>query len=87
MDEKEILVKNLDFKAWYPSFKSIESGNIVRKTLEKGPANIQVDDLEVSRFLKVVLTEEEIEEEELEDLLHKVKDGEDRPKLTDQEIT
>ena len=38
-------------------------------------------------FLKVVLNDEEIEEEDIVDLLHTVKDGEDKPKLTDQEIT
>ena len=31
MDERELVVGSLDFKAWYPSFKPTESGNIVRK--------------------------------------------------------
>ena len=60
---------------------------IVRKWLENGPANIEVDELELARFLSMALDEKEINEEGFGDLLHTVKDGETKPRMTDQEMT
>ena len=71
----------------YGNFTAEESASIVRKRLEKGAATVEVDDLEQSRILFLALTEEEIEEEGIKDILHSVKEGETKPKLTDQEIT
>ena len=82
-----MVISSLDFEAWYKSFEPEKAGEIIRKRLEKTPASVKVDDLELARFLKVVLTEDEIEHDGLEDLLHTVKEGETKPRLTDQEIT
>ena len=59
----------------------------MRKRLENGPAEIVVDDEELARTLMVVLSEDEIKNEDLTDLVHTVKEGETKPKITDQEIT
>ena len=85
--KEPLVVGSLDFKAMYPSFKNKECGAIVKKMIENGPANIEVNEEELVRFLKVVLTDEEIDDEEIEDLLHTVKDGETKPKITDPEMT
>ena len=71
----------------YPNFEPVETAAIVRKRLENGPAEIEVDDEELARTLAVVLTDEEVKSEKLEELVHTVKDGETKPKVTDQEIT
>ena len=60
---------------------------IFRKRLEHGPAKIKVNEEELSRFLKIVLTDKEIEEDDIEDLIHTVKDGETKPKITDPEMS
>ena len=41
----------------------------------------------MSRFLTVALSDKDIEEENLGDLMHRVKEGEDKPEFRDQEIT
>ena len=87
IDGRDIVVGSLDCEAWYPSFRAEKADDIIRKRLEKGPADIQVDDLELSRFLTVGLSDKDIEEENLGDLVHRVKDGEHKPRFTDQEIT
>ena len=60
---------------------------IVRRRLEHGKSTIEVNELELARFLFVVLDDEEIESEGISDLLHTVKDGETKPKMTEQEMT
>ena len=92
-DEEEENIKpplvagSLDFKAMYPSFQPKESAEIVRKRLEHGPTKIEVNEEELSRFLKIVLTDEEIADDKIEELIHSVKDGESKPKITDPEMT
>ena len=86
-DERCLVAGSLDFTAMYPSFEPKETAAIVRKRLETGPADIVVDDEELARTLAVVLTDEEVKDEDLEELVHSVKDGETKPKITDQEIT
>ena len=71
----------------YPSFETKDTAAIVRKRLENGPAEIIVDNEELARTLAVVLTDEEVKNEELEELVHTVKDSETKPKVTDQDIT
>ena len=80
-DDSKLIVGSLDFTAWYTSFRAKKAGNIVRKSLEKGPADILVDGLELSRFLTVALSDKDIEEENLGDLMHRVNDGENKPNL------
>ena len=67
--------------------KSLHSAAIVERRLEKGPATNEVDDMEPCRFLYIALTDKEIEAKGIGDLFHTVKDGESKPKMTDQEIT
>ena len=86
-DERCLVAGSLDFHNMYGSFKAKESAAIVRKRLETGPADINVNDLEQSRFLFLALNEDEIEAEGIAELLHTVKEGETKPKLTDQEMT
>ena len=60
---------------------------VIRKRLEASPAEIKVCDLELSRFLYVMMEDEEIAAQGLEDLLHTKKDPrKKKPKLTDQEM-
>ena len=53
----------------------------------KSKANIEVDELELSRFLYIALTDEEIKNEGIGELLHTTKPGMTKPKMTDQEMT
>ena len=86
-EERCLVVGSLDFQNMYGSFKPKESGAIVRKRLERGPAKIDVNPLELSRFLCLVMTEEEIEAEGIRELVHTVKERESKPKFTEQEMT
>ena len=86
-NEKNIVAGSLDFKAWYPSLKKEVVVPTIRKRLETGPATINVNDLELARFLFVMMEEEEIKAEGLEDVIHTLKDPAQRkPRLTDQEM-
>ena len=55
--------------------------------MKEGRANIEVDEIKLSRFLFVALTEEEIQTHGIGELLHTTKVGEKMPKMTEQEIT
>ena len=60
---------------------------IIRKRLEHSPANIKVCDIELSRFLFVMMGEDEINAEGLNEVLHSLKDAEEnKPWLTDKEM-
>ena len=86
-NEEKIVAGSLDFKAWYPSLKKEVVVPTIRKRLETGPATINVNDLELARFLFVMMEEEEIKAEGLEDVIHTSKDPAQRkPRLTDQEM-
>ena len=85
--EGKLVMGSLDFKAWYPSMKVEVVVPVIRKRLEASPADIVVCDLELSRFLFVMLEEEEIAARGLENLLHTQKDPSERkPRVTDQEM-
>ena len=86
-DGRDVVVGSLDFEAWYKSFNAVEAGEIVRSRLEKGPSETKVDELELARFLAIGLTDEEIERDNLGELLHTAKEGETKPRFTDQEMT
>ena len=75
-DERRLVAGSLDFEAMFPSFKASETATIVRKILENGPAEIVVDDDELARTLFVVLSDKEVQDERLYDLVHTVKEGE-----------
>ena len=82
-----LIIGSLDFNEFYPSFNPDEVGEIVKKQLSNGDIKINGNDLEVSRFLTIALTDKEKKDNDLEDILHSVKDGEKLPKMTDQEMT
>ena len=73
MIRKKVVVGSLDFKAWYPSMKVEVVVPVIRKRLESSPATINVCDLELARFLYVMLDDEKIAAERLEDVLHSLK--------------
>ena len=86
-DDRKIVIGSLDFKAWYPSMKVEIVVPVIRKRLEKSPANIKVCDLELSRFLFIMMGDEEIAAQGLDDVLHTLKDpSAKKPRLTDKEI-
>ena len=86
-DDRCLVAGSLDFKSMYPSFEAGATAKIVRRRVEEGPAVIEVDEVELSRTLFIALSDDEIEVEDIKDLLHTVKEGEDKPRMTDQEIT
>ena len=87
IDKSKIIVGSLDFKAWYPSLKKNVVVPAIRKRIEKGPATINVDELELARLLFILMEEDEIAAEGLEDVVHTMKNPtEKKPRLTDQEI-
>ena len=87
LDKRKMIVGSLDFKAWYPSLKKDVVVPALRKRLEEGPATINVDEVELARLLFILMEEEEIATQGLEDVIHTMKNPNDRkPKLTDQEI-
>ena len=85
--QRKVVLGSLDFKAWYPSMKVEVVVPVIRKRLEASPAVIKVCDLELSRFLYVMMEDEEIAAQGLDELLHTQKDpSEKKPRLTDQEM-
>ena len=86
-DNQKIVVGSLDFKAWYPSMKVEVVVPVIRKRLEKSPSDIKVCELELARFLYIMMDDEDIAAEGMEDLLHTMKDpSENKPRLTDKEM-
>ena len=76
---------SLDFKAWYPSLR--KEVVVPTQRLENGPARIKVNEVELARFLFIVMEDEDIKEEGLEKVVHTMKNpAERKPKLTDQEM-
>ena len=65
-DKKFLVAGSLDFSNMYGSFRANESAAIVRGRLENGPATIEVNSLELSRFLALALTDEEIKTENVQ---------------------
>ena len=57
-DERKLEIGNLDFIAWYTNFKVDVVVKVIRKRLEKGPATINVCDIELSRFLFFICYDE-----------------------------
>ena len=87
-DVVEVVVGSLDFKAWYPSLKKEVVVPALRQRLENGPAVIKANEVELARFLFVMMEDEEIKAEGLENIVHTMKDpAERKPRLTDQEMT
>ena len=60
-DDRKVVVGSLDFKAWYPSMKVEVVVPVIRKRLERSPARINVCNIELSRFLFVMMDDDEIE--------------------------
>ena len=60
-EERFLVAGSLDFSNMYGSFRASESAAIVRRRLEHGKSTIEVNELELARFLFVVLDDEEIE--------------------------
>ena len=87
VEKGKVVAGSLDFKAWYPSLKKEVVVPTLRKRLEKSPADVKVNEVELARFLFVMMEEEDIIAEELSEVLHTMKNDEDRkPRLTDQEM-
>ena len=83
----KVVAGSLDFKAWYPSLKKEIVVPTIRQRLESSPATIKVNEVELARFLFVMMDEDDIEAEGLADVVHTMKNDEDRkPRLTDQEM-
>ena len=83
----KVVAGSLDFKAWYPSLKKEVVVPTLRQRLESGPANIKVNEMELARFLFVMMEDKDIKAEGLEDLVHTMKNpAERKPRLTDQEV-
>ena len=61
VDERKIVHGSLDFKSWYPSMKVDVVFPVIRKPLERSPSNIKVCDLELIRFLFVMLQDDKIQ--------------------------
>ena len=62
--------------------------SMIRKIIEETNLDVELDVLELARFLAVTLTPEEIKREGVEDIAHTLKaEVESAPKITDQEIT
>ena len=60
---------------------------MIRKRLERSPADVKVCDLELARLLFVMMDDDEIEAEGLVDLLHSQKDPtEKKHRLIDNEM-
>ena len=86
-DQAKVIAGSLDFKAWYPSLKKEVVVPAIRKRLEASPATINVNEVELARFLFVMMEEEDINAEELTDVVHTMKNVEDKkPRMTDQEM-
>ena len=84
-EKGKVVAGSLDFKAWYPSLKKEVVVPTLRKRLEKSPADVKVNEVELARFLFVMMEEEDIIAEELSEVLHTMKnDGQeaevDRPR-------
>ena len=85
--EEKVMIGSLDFKAYFPSMKVEIVVPVIRKRLEKSPATIIVKELELARFLFVMMDQESISAEGLEDVLHTQKDpSEKKPRLIDSEM-
>ena len=87
VENMKVVAGSLDFKAWYPSLKKEVVVPTLRKRLEDGPATFKVNEIELARFLFVMMEDEAIKKEGLEDVLHTLQDPAGRkPRLTDQEM-
>ena len=67
-EKTKVVAGSLDFKAWYPSLKKEAVVPTLRKRLETSPATINVNELELARFLFVMMGEDEIKAEGLSDV-------------------
>ena len=86
-DAVKVVAGSLDFKAWYPSLRKEVVVSALRQGLESGPAIIKVNEVELARFLFVMMEDKDIKAEGLEDLVHTMKNpAERKPRLTDQEV-
>ena len=86
-DQAKVIAGSLDFRAWYPSLKKDVVIPTIRKRLEASPATINVNEVELARFLFVMMEEEDINAEGLKDVVHTMKNDEDKkPGITDQEM-
>ena len=86
-DAQELVAGSLDFKAWYPSLKKDVVVPAIRQRLENSPATIKVNEVELARFLFVMMEVDDINAEGLAEVVHTMKNVEDKkPRLTDQEM-
>jgi hypothetical protein len=85
-ERKNRVIGSLDVKALYPSCESRRSAEMMRRVIEESEIDIEIDDIELSRFVAVELTEEEIMKEGLTDVVHVVKKGEKKPRMIDPEM-
>jgi hypothetical protein len=85
----EVTVGSLDVKALYPSLEKEESIEIVKEEVENSVVDIEASIEEMTRYLPVYMTEDELRKEGLEEVVYREKKngGKSKVKITDGVMT